>query len=173
LLFGLTSLAGGVAGTLVGGWASDRTVRAERRREEAAQGDPLAEDQLDAAVTRGNLRACQIAMVIGAPLAALAIWAPTSKGFFTALLPCETAVFLVSGPINVAILRSAPPAMRASAMALAIFAIHALGDFWSPPLIGLVADHATMKIAIAAAPLVFAVAAITWRKGRSASVGLT
>jgi len=173
LLFGLTSLAGGVAGTLLGGWVSNRTVRSERRREERAQSGPLAEDQLDAAVTRGNLLACQIAMAIGAPLAALAIWAPTSNGFFMALLPCETAVFLLSGPINVAILRSAPPAMRASAMALAIFAIHALGDFWSPPLIGLVADHTTMKIAIAAAPLVFALAAIVWRKGRSASVGLT
>jgi MFS family permease len=173
MLFGLTSLAGGVAGTLVGGWASNRTVRAEQRRQELAHGGPLAEDRLDAAVTRGNLFACQIAMAVGAPLTALAIAAPTSTGFFTALFPCEAAVFLVSGPINVAILRSAPPAMRASAMALSIFAIHALGDFWSPPLIGLVADHSTMQTAIAAAPLVFAVAAIIWRKGRSASVGLT
>ena len=44
-------------------------------------------------------------------------------------------------------------------MALSIFAIHALGDLWSPPLIGLVADHAPMQVAMLAAPAVFALAA--------------
>jgi MFS transporter, Spinster family, sphingosine-1-phosphate transporter len=173
LQFGLLSVVGGLAGTLLGGWAADRAVRAERRRDEIASGTPVAEGRLDTAVTRGNLLACSIAMAIGAPLAALAIAAPTSTGFFLALVPCETALFLVSGPINVAILRSAPPAMRASAMALAIFGIHALGDFWSPPLIGLVADHAPMELAMAAGPVVFALAAVTWWGGRSASGRLT
>jgi MFS family permease len=172
--FGLFTVAGGLAGTLLGGWAADRAVRAEERRDREALGRPLAERKLDVAVTRGNLVTCAVATAIGAPLAALAIAAPTSAGFFAALIPCETALFALSGPINVAILRSAPPAMRASAMALAIFAIHALGDFWSPPLIGIVADHAPMGLALAAAPIVFALAALTWWGARrSASVGLT
>jgi MFS family permease len=173
LQFGLLTVVGGVAGTFLGGWVADRAVRAERRRAEGALGAPLTGDRLDAAIVRGNLSACWIAAAIGAPLAAVAIAAPTSTGFFLALVPCETALFLVSGPINVAILRSAPAALRASAMAVAIFAIHGLGDFWSPPLIGLVADHAPMRLAIAAVPVAFALAAWTWRESLPRSVGLT
>ena len=68
----------------------------------------------------------------------------------------------MSGPINVAILRSAPPELQAGAMALSIFAIHALGDLWSPFLIGLAADHAPMQLAMSACPIVFGLAAIIW-----------
>ncbi|MGH7270050.1 MAG: spinster family MFS transporter, partial [Polyangiaceae bacterium] len=66
-----------------------------------------------------------------------------------------------------ALLRSTPPALRASAMALGIFAIHALGDLWSPPLIGLVADHAPMQMAMMAGPALFAIAAWVWWRGRA------
>ena len=58
----------------------------------------------------------------------------------------------MSGPINVALLRSAPPELQAGAMALSIFAIHALGDLWSPSLIGLAADHAPMQTAMMRLP---------------------
>jgi hypothetical protein len=33
-------------------------------------------------------------------------------------------------------------------MALCIFAIHLFGDLWSPPLVGLVADHAPLPVAM-------------------------
>ena len=68
----------------------------------------------------------------------------------------------MSGPINVALLRSAPPELQAGAMALSIFAIHALGDLWSPLLIGVVADHAPMQTAMSACPIVFGLAALIW-----------
>ena len=74
-------------------------------------------------------------------------------------------LFLSSGPVNAAILRSVPPGLRASSMALAIFAIHAMGDLWSPPLIGLVADHAPMMLAMLGVPAVFALSAVVWWRG--------
>jgi MFS family permease len=169
VVFGLLTVVGGLVGTLLGGQIADRAVRAELRRVDSGGSDRERDD----AVARGNLFACAVSAAIGAPLAAIAIAAPTATGFFVAVLPCEIALFLASGPINVALLRSAPPHIRASAMALSIFAIHALGDFWSPPLIGLVADHAPMQVAMVAAPVVFAVAAIVWFRARRPSARLT
>jgi hypothetical protein len=111
------------------------------------------------------LTVCALSAGLGAPLAAAAIAAPTSLGFFVSVAAAEVALFLSSGPMNVAMLRSVPGGLRASAMALGIFAIHLLGDLWSPPLIGLVADHAPMIWAMMAAPLVFALAAFVWHRG--------
>jgi hypothetical protein len=82
-------------------------------------------------------------------------------------------VFLLSGPINIALLRSAPPHLRASAMAVAIFSIHALGDLWSPPIIGLVADYAPMFLAMLAVPPFFALATIAWARAIRTSGWLT
>ena len=159
--FGLVTVAAGAIGTLAGGWLGDR---AGRRR--ATAGD-------DAAAARDNVLVCALGTALGAPLAAAAISAGTVGGFYALLFPCEVALFASSGPINVALLRSVPSELRASAMALSIFAIHALGDLWSPPLIGLVADHAPMQLAMYAAPAVFAVAAFVWWRAARPPAWLT
>ena len=160
-LFGLVTVAGGSIGTLVGGIVSDRAAQARLRRE-ALSGSPPAGRAADDAITRANLIVIAASCALGAPLAAAAISAPTASVFFALALPCQIALFALSGPINVALLRSAPPALRASAMALSIFSIHALGDLWSPPIIGLAADHAPMQLAMYAVPVVFAIAAALW-----------
>ncbi len=127
----------------------------------------------DDAIARANLMVTAVSCAIGAPLAAAAISAPTAGLFFALALPCQVALFALGGPINVVLLRSAPPALRASAMALSIFCIHWLGDLWSPPLIGLAADHAPMKLAMYAVPVVFALAAIVWWKAAGTRARLT
>jgi MFS transporter, Spinster family, sphingosine-1-phosphate transporter len=151
--FGKITVATGLVGTLTGGWLADRAVR---RRSEA---DP------NEAFVRGSLTVCALSAGLGAPLAMAAILAPTHRGFFAFVIPCELALFLSSGPVNVALIRSAPAGLRASAMALSIFAIHLLGDLWSPLLIGLVADHAPMRDAMLAAPIAFVLAAVLWGWG--------
>jgi len=171
--FGLVTVAGGLVGTLLSAWVADAAVRREVRRAEAAHRAPLDDVQLDAAVARANLHVCAISAGIGAPLSAAALFAPTPTVFYAVLLPCEVALFLQFGPTNVAFLRSAPPALRASAMAFAIFAMHLLGDLWSTPLMGLLADRWSMQAAMCAVPLMFGVAALAWRGSGSASVGLT
>ena len=160
--FGLVTVGAGFPGTLAGGWLADATVRRRARQAIGKVGDAR---QADAETARANLTVCALSAGLGAPLAAAAIAAPTSLGFFVSVAAAEVALFLSSGPMNVAMLRSVPGGLRASAMALGIFAIHLLGDLWSPPLIGLVADHAPMIWAMMAAPLVFALAAFVWHRG--------
>jgi MFS family permease len=160
-VFGLVTVAGGAIGTLVGGRLGDRATRGRTD---------------DDGIARGNLSVCAIATGLGAPLAAAAIGATTGNMFFAIVLPCEIALFVPGGPFNVAILRSVPLELRASAMALSIFGSHLLGDLWSPPLIGLVADHAPMAWAMLLCPVAYGLAALVWWRGRTSvgtSVGLT
>jgi MFS family permease len=164
---------GAPIGTLVGGAIGDTAARARLRRDELAKGAPLGPRETDDAVARSGVAVTALSCAIAAPLAAAAIGAPSARLFFALVLPCEIALFFSSGPINVAILRSSPPALRASAMALSIFAIHALGDLWSPWIIGLVADHSSYRLAICICPLVFAVAAAVWWHGARTSARLT
>ncbi len=163
--FGLVTVAGGLLGTLAGGALCDVRIRALERGGLHA----------DAAASTASLEVCTLSAVLGAPLAAAAILAPTSGGFFVYAFACEVGLFLSGGPINLAVLKSAPPALRASAMALTIFAIHLLGDMWSPPLIGLVRDHAPIGWAMMFIPLAYAVATLVWwdgaRKGRALPPG--
>jgi len=58
-------------------------------------------------------------------------------------------------------------------MALSIFAIHALGDLWSPPIIGLASDYAPMQVAMFAGPAIFALAAFLWFRTSRTSARLT
>ncbi len=152
-LFGLVTVAGGAIGTVVGGWLGDRVTRGSTE---------------DTPVSRGSIGLCAVATGVGALLAAAAISGPTSTAFFALVLPCEIALFIPGGPFNVALLRSAPTELRASAMALSIFVAHLLGDLWSPPLIGIVADHAPMAWAMILCPATYALAAIVWWRGRHA-----
>jgi MFS family permease len=145
--FGLVTVAGGAVGTLLGGWLGDRATRGRRD---------------DPAVARAALSVCTLSAGLGAPLAALAIGASSANGFYAVVFPCEIALFLLGGPFNVAILSSVPSDQRASAMALGIFASHLLGDLWSPPLMGLVADHAPVAYAMLLVPVAFALAAFGW-----------
>jgi hypothetical protein len=53
-------------------------------------------------------------------------------------------IFLGTGPLNAAIVNAVPAEVRATAIAIELFLIHALGDTPSPPLIGLISDHSTL-----------------------------
>jgi MFS family permease len=150
-VFGLVTVLGGAVGTLVGGRWGDRATRGRTE---------------DEAVAQGNLSVCGLATGLGVPLAAVAIFAMTDNLFYAVMVPCEIALFVPTGPFNIAVLRSVPAHLRASAMALSIFASHLFGDLWSPPLIGLVSDHSSMQLAILICPVAFAVAAFVWWKGR-------
>jgi MFS family permease len=154
-VFGLITVAGGLIGTLAGGWFGDRVAP------NGPGGSKDAGD--DRALSLRNVRFCSLSAAIAAPLSAATILAPSSGGFFGLLLPCEVALFLLGGPINVVVLRAVPPELRSSAMAINILAIHALGDLWAPLGIGLLADLAgDMRPAMFALPVFFAVAATVW-----------
>ena len=57
-----------------------------------------------------------------------------------ALVATMFLLFLSTGPVNTLILETVPVAMRASAMAASIFAIHLFGDLGSPTFVGYLSD---------------------------------
>lgn len=145
--FGAITVVAGLIGTLVGGSITDRWLRGRTD-------DPSA--------VAACLRMCAISAGLGAPLALAAVLAPSAKTFFLIVFPCEVALWLSTGPVNVSTLRSVPAGLRASGMALSIFTIHMLGDLWSPMLIGFVGDHAPMAWAMLVCPAAFALATVVW-----------
>ena len=149
--FGAITVAAGAIGTAIGGWWGDRAAKKDR-------GEP--DESRNAAL--GYLRVCSISVAVGAPLALGAILSPTATAFFAWVFVAEIALFVSTSPINSVILRSVPIERRASAMALSILAIHLFGDLWSPALIGLIADHAPMELAMLMLPVAFAVGAGIW-----------
>jgi MFS family permease len=155
--FGLVTVAAGFLGTLIGGrWADAMHARA-----------PIAADLAhDAPATRrsinGLLGICAIGVAAAVPLTVLAFLSPWAWGFFVLAFFIELGLFLGTSPINAALLRGVPAELRASSMAIAIFAIHLFGDLWSPALLGLFADHLPMVVAMMALPIALAVAAYVW-----------
>jgi MFS family permease len=74
-------------------------------------------------------------------------------------------LFIPTGPVNVIIIDAVPTNLRATAMALTIFTIHACGDLWSPYLVGAIADHfESMRIGMTILPLALIVCAYLWLK---------
>ena len=82
--------------------------------------------------------------------------------FFVFAFVAEIGLFLSTSPVNAIGLRGVPPELRASAMAAMIFAIHLLGDLWSPFALGILNDHIDSTIAMMALPITFALSAYTW-----------
>lgn len=152
--FGLITVVAGGLSTLLGGTWADRT----RRRTKG-----------DANVVRGLLKICAIGSFVGAPLSVLAFLSPQPGIFFVVVFFCILALFVSTSPINAVILGSVPQELRASAMALSIFAIHVLGDLWSPPLVGFLADHLPIQLAMMTLPVAIAVSAWIWRPRRTSA----
>jgi hypothetical protein len=110
--FGVVAVVAGIVGTILGGTIADRGLAGAS----------------DETRVRAYLRYSAITTAIGVPFAILTIVAPTPLIFFIAIFFCEAALFASTSPINAVTLGSVPTALRASAMAVSIFAIHALGD---------------------------------------------
>jgi MFS family permease len=140
--FGLVLVVSGLFATFVGGQLGDRWPGEDR--------------------ARANLRVCAISTAVSVPCATLCLLASSSFGFFAAIAAAEFAIFLSTSPINAVILGSVPNALRASAMAASIFAIHLLGDMISPPLIGMISDASSLRAAMAVIPVALAIATLVW-----------
>ena len=139
-LIGGITVVTGFAGALVGGWAGDRMLR--RWRE-------------------AYLWLSGWSTLLAAPFAYLAFTLP-APGYLIALFVAELLIFLSTGPINSSILGVVPQTMRASAMALSIFCIHALGDGPAPALIGYVADRSSLQHAVMIIPVAVVIGGLIW-----------
>jgi MFS transporter, Spinster family, sphingosine-1-phosphate transporter len=74
-------------------------------------------------------------------------------------------VFLNTGPSNAALANVVSSKIRATAFAVNIFVIHALGDALSPPLLGAVAGRSNMNVAFLCISAAMLVSGIIWLLG--------
>jgi len=157
--FGVVTLSAGAIATLVGGrWADS----SQRGLPPVPEGDDAYRSRENKVGVNKLFRICMLGMMLATPLTVLAPFMPTATGFFAVVFFIQLGLFVSTSPINAIFLRSVPSTMRASAMATSIFAIHAFGDLWSPPLLGLIDDHLGMLAAMGALAVCFAGALFVW-----------
>jgi MFS family permease len=120
ILFGCILALGGLLSTLFGGWLGDRL----RSRFKGAY-----------FLVSGT------GMLLGFPAALAMLWVPFPYAWGFIFL-AVFFLFMNIGPANTALANVTPPSMRATAFAVNIFVIHALGDAISPPLMGWITDRA-------------------------------
>ena len=82
-----------------------------------------------------------LSAALAAPVAFAAFTLPDLGQAKVALVATMFLLFLSTGPVNTLILETVPVAMRASAMAASIFAIHLFGDLGSPTFVGYLSDR--------------------------------
>jgi MFS family permease len=117
--FGAVTVVGGLFGTLIGGWLGDRAQ---------AKG------------AGGYFRVSGIGLACGAPFVLAMPWLDSSTLVLALAFFAEFFLFLNTGPLNAALVNCVGPHLRASAVALNVLFIHALGDAISPPLMGWISD---------------------------------
>jgi MFS family permease len=139
--FGAIVVITGFIGTFAGGWLGDYCAKYSRS----------AYLWLSAGST-----------LLAAPFAWGALTTASPTLYWIWMVIAELLLFLSTGPVNAASVNLVSPTMRASAIALQVFAIHLLGDVISPPLIGFLSDVASLAKAVQIVPLAVLVAGVVW-----------
>ncbi len=143
LTFGAVSAVAGLLGTLLGGWIGDVV----RKR-----------------IPSAYFLVSGIGMLLAFPptVAMLYVPFPWAWGLIFLAVFC---LFFNTGPANAALANVTHSSTRATAFALNILCIHALGDALSPPLIGWIAGRSSMNTAFLAVSGVMVVASVFWLAG--------
>jgi MFS transporter, Spinster family, sphingosine-1-phosphate transporter len=118
-LFGGITVASGFVGTFLGGWLGDWLLKR---------------------TDKAYLLVSGIGMLVGVPATYVGLTATDPSVYLPALFLAEVMVFLNTGPANAVIVSVVMPEIRATAIALSVFAFHLVGDVPSPILIGRVSD---------------------------------
>jgi MFS family permease len=118
-IFSLILAVGGLSATLLGG---------------------IVGDKLRAKISGAYFLVSAVGMLTGFPLLLLTLKMPFPIAWIFLFL-AVFCLFFNTGPSNTILANVTHPSVRATAFAINILVIHALGDALSPPLIGWVADH--------------------------------
>lgn len=118
-VFGGITVASGLIGTFAGGWLGDWLLRR---------------------TDRAYLLVSGVGMLVGVPAAYVGLTATEPAVYLPAIFVAEVMVFLNTGPANAVLVSVVLPEIRATGIALSIFAFHLLGDVPSPILIGRLSD---------------------------------
>jgi MFS family permease len=143
LTVGAITVIDGLAGTLTGGWIAQRWLKTDDRALYLLSFWSVA-----------LTLPCGIVVFFGP-----ASWAIPSL-FFT-----EFFLFLNTGPLNAAIVNSVSAPVRATAISLNLFCIHAFGDTFSPTIIGAISDRSSLRIGLGATLIFLVISAVILRAG--------
>ena len=139
--FGIALAATGLGATLLGGFVSSAWQRRSRSGYAATLG---------------------LSALLAAPLAFAAFVDHDVARARVLLAATMFCLFFSTGPVNTLLLETVPAAIRSSAMAASIFAIHLFGDLWSPTLVGYVAEKSSFERAVLLLPAALVVNAAAW-----------
>lgn len=120
---GALTVVDGLLGTIIGGWLGQLWLRRNGRA-------------LYLISAWGS--------ILAIPFAAVVFFGPSSA-FLPAAFLAEFFLFLNTGPLNTAIVNSVAAPIRATAISVNLFVIHALGDAFSPTLIGKISDATNLR----------------------------
>lgn len=138
LTVGAITVVDGIAGTLVGGWIAQRWLRT-------------------------NYRALYLlsfwSVALTLPCGLMVFFGPKSWAI-PALFVTEFFLFLNTGPLNAAIVNSVSAPVRATAISLNLFCIHAFGDTFSPTIIGAISDKANLRVGLGATLIFLVISAV-------------
>jgi predicted MFS family arabinose efflux permease len=134
LTVGAATVIDGIVGTLAGGWIAQRWLRTNHR-------------------ALYLVSAWSVALTL--PCGVLLFFGPHAWAV-PALFASEFFLFLNTGPLNTAIVNSVNGPVRATAISVNLFCIHAFGDTFSPQIIGAISDRSNLSLGLGAT-LVFLV----------------
>jgi len=139
--FGGIVVLTGLAGTALGGWLGDRLLHR---------------------TPHAYLWLSGVATLLAVPFFAAALLSPSPSIFWPAMIVAQLLMFASTGPINSQIVNVVNPAIRTTAVAVSVFTIHALGDCWSPVLVGLVSDRTSLSTAVLVLPAAALIGGVIW-----------
>src|SRR5215472_6636328 len=143
IVFGVIAAVNGVIATLVGGWIGDRMLK----RHDGAY-----------------YKFSGLAMFAAVPLMILAVYA-TGPLMLPAIFWAVFVLLIGTGPSNTAVVNSVNAGIRATALAVNTFVIHALGDAFSPTMIGWISDRTSLQTAFWAAFVAAAISGVIFLYG--------
>ncbi|MGB6975188.1 MAG: MFS transporter [Terracidiphilus sp.] len=119
VVVGAITVVDGVAGTAIGGWIAQRWLRTNHR-------------------ALYLLSFWSVALTL--PCGVLVFFGPAAWAV-PSLFAAEFFLFINTGPLNTAIVNSVSAPVRATAISVNLFVIHAFGDTFSPTIIGSISDR--------------------------------
>jgi MFS family permease len=143
MVFGAITVVSGITATLLGG---------------------IAGDKLRPRFPGSYFLVSGVGILIACPAIVAMMYMPFPAAWI-ALFVAEFFLFFNTGPSNTILANVTRPTVRATAFALNILFIHALGDALSPPVLGWIAGHHSWNAAIYVVVIAMVVAGVLWLWG--------
>ncbi|HJT45500.1 MAG TPA: MFS transporter [Chthoniobacterales bacterium] len=142
-IFGLITVVAGLSSTLIGG---------------------VIADKLRPRLPASYFWVSGIGMLIACPFFIVSLYIPFPAAWI-AMFIAIFLLFLNTGPSNTALANVSLPAVRATAFAVNIFIIHALGDVQAFWLLGYIGGHTNIRIAFLFVSAVILASGVAWILG--------